>query len=83
MVFNSHWLSNLSPQSVLELSAHCTVAQMLARSDFKKRYEQQKEISLLEFIYPLLQGYDSVYLRADVELGGNDQKFNLLMGRQL
>ncbi len=56
---------------------------MLARADFKKRFETGKEISLLEFIYPLLQGYDSVYLKADVELGGNDQKFNLLMGRQL
>jgi len=59
------------------------VAQMLARADFKKRFESGKEISLLEFIYPLLQGYDSVHLKADVELGGNDQKFNLLMGRQL
>ena len=56
---------------------------MLARADFKKRFESGKEISLLEFIYPLLQGYDSVHLKADVELGGNDQKFNLLMGRQL
>jgi len=60
-----------------------SVAQMLARADFKKRFESGKEISLLEFIYPLLQGYDSVHLKADVELGGNDQKFNLLMGRQL
>jgi tyrosyl-tRNA synthetase len=56
---------------------------MLARADFKKRFEDQKEISILEFIYPLLQGYDSVYLDSDVELGGSDQKFNLLMGRQL
>src|SRR3984885_5545247 len=83
IVFNSHWLSTLTPQDLLELSAHSTVAQMLARSDFKKRFESGKEISLLEFIYPLLQGYDSVHLKADVELGGNDQKFNLLMGRQL
>lgn len=83
VVFNSHWLNKLTPQDLLELSAHSTVAQMLARADFKKRFESAKEISLLEFIYPLLQGYDSVHLKADVELGGNDQKFNLLMGRQL
>ena len=83
IVFNSHWLNKLTPQDVLELSAQSTVAQMLARADFKKRFESGKEISLLEFIYPLLQGYDSVHLKADIELGGNDQKFNLLMGRQL
>jgi len=83
VVFNSHWLNKLTPQDLLELSARSTVAQMLARADFKKRFESAKEISLLEFIYPLLQGYDSVHLKADVELGGNDQKFNLLMGRQL
>jgi len=83
VVFNSHWLNKLTPQDLLELSAHLTVAQMLARADFKKRFESGKEISLLEFVYPLLQGYDSVHLKADVELGGNDQKFNLLMGRQL
>lgn len=83
VVFNSHWLSCLTPAQILELSAHSTVAQMLARADFKKRFETGREISLLEFIYPLLQGYDSVYLKADVELGGSDQKFNLLMGRQM
>ncbi len=83
VVFNSSWLNKLKPQDLLELSAHLTVAQMLARADFKKRFESGKEISLLEFIYPLLQGYDSVHLKADVELGGTDQKFNLLMGRQL
>lgn len=83
VVFNSRWLKKLTAQNMLELSAHCSVAQMLARADFKKRFEEQKEISMLEFIYPLLQGYDSVYLKADVELGGSDQKFNLLMGRQL
>jgi len=83
VVFNSQWLAKLTPQDLLELSALSTVAQMLARADFKKRFESGKEISLLEFIYPLLQGYDSVHLKADVELGGNDQKFNLLMGRQL
>ncbi len=83
IVFNSQWLGKLTPQDLLELSARSTVAQMLARADFKKRFESGREISLLEFIYPLLQGYDSVHLKADVELGGNDQKFNLLMGRQL
>lgn len=83
VVFNSHWLSKLTPQDFLELSSHSTVAQMLARADFKKRFESGREISLLEFFYPLLQGYDSVHLKADVELGGSDQKFNLLMGRQL
>jgi len=83
VVFNSRWLAKLSAQEILELTAHSTVAQMLARNDFKKRFEDQREISLLEFVYPLLQGYDSVYLKADVELGGTDQKFNLLMGRQL
>ncbi len=83
VVFNSSWLDKLSSQHILELTAHSTVAQMLARSDFKTRFDQNKEISILEFIYPLLQGYDSVYLKADVELGGSDQKFNLLMGRQL
>lgn len=83
IVFNSTWLKKLNTQKILELSTYCTVAQMLARSDFKKRYDARKEISLLEFIYPLLQGYDSIYLKADVEVGGSDQKFNLLMGRQL
>lgn len=83
VVFNSEWLDRLTSQEVVELTVHATVAQMLARSDFKKRYEEGKEISLLEFLYPLLQGYDSIHLKADVELGGNDQKFNLLMGRQM
>ncbi len=83
VVFNSSWLGQLSAQEILSLAAHSTVAQMLARADFKKRFEEQSEISILEFIYPLLQGYDSVYLKADIELGGSDQKFNLLMGRQL
>ena len=83
VVFNSAWLDKLSSQEILSLTAHSTVAQMLARSDFKKRFEEKKEISLLEFVYPLLQGYDSVHLRADIELGGSDQKFNLLMGREL
>lgn len=83
VVFNSSWLDKLSPQNILELTHHSTVAQMLARADFKKRYDEKKEISILEFIYPLLQGYDSIHLKADIELGGSDQKFNLLMGRQL
>ncbi|MCA9401416.1 MAG: tyrosine--tRNA ligase, partial [Candidatus Omnitrophica bacterium] len=83
VVFNSEWLKKLGAQDVLELTAFTTVAQMLARADFKKRFEDGKEISLLEFLYPLLQGYDSVHLKADIELGGQDQKFNLLMGRQL
>ncbi|MCB9757203.1 MAG: tyrosine--tRNA ligase [Candidatus Omnitrophica bacterium] len=83
VVFNSSWLAQLSAQKILELTAFSTVAQMLARADFKKRFESAKEISILEFIYPLMQGFDSVHLQADVELGGSDQKFNLLMGRQL
>ncbi len=83
VVFNSAWLAALTAQQMLELTAFSTVAQMLARADFKKRFEAAKEISILEFIYPLMQGFDSVHLQADVELGGSDQKFNLLMGRQL
>ncbi|OGX34951.1 MAG: tyrosine--tRNA ligase [Omnitrophica WOR_2 bacterium RIFCSPHIGHO2_02_FULL_52_10] len=83
IVVNSVWLGKLSAREMLELAKHSTVAQMLARADFKKRYTEQKEISILEFMYPLLQGYDSVHLKADVELGGSDQKFNLLMGRQI
>lgn len=83
VVLNSHWFNRMSSQKILELTGFSTVAQILARADFKERFEQQNEISVLEFIYPLLQAYDSVYLKADVELGGTDQKFNLLMGRQL
>ncbi|HOX54190.1 MAG: tyrosine--tRNA ligase [Candidatus Omnitrophica bacterium] len=83
VVFNSSWLSKMNLQNILELSSFVTVAQMLARADFKQRFEEKTEISILEFLYPLLQAYDSVYLKADVELGGTDQKFNLLMGRQL
>lgn len=83
VVFNSHWFAGFSAQDLMELTARSTVAQMVARADFKKRFEDGREISLLEFIYPLLQGYDSVHLKADVELGGSDQKFNLLMGRQI
>jgi len=83
VVFNSKWLAALSPEAMLELASLSSVAQMLARADFKKRFEEGREISILEFIYPLLQGYDSVHLKADIELGGMDQKFNLLMGRQI
>ena len=83
VVFNSSWLDKLSARDLLEITKHSTVAQMLARADFKERFEEKREISLLEFFYPLLQGYDSIYLKADIELGGSDQKFNLLMGRQM
>jgi tyrosyl-tRNA synthetase len=82
-VFNSVWFEKFTPYDFLRLTSHLTVAQILARDDFKKRYTGGKDISVLEFIYPLLQGYDSVELKADVELGGTDQKFNLLVGRQL
>src|SRR3989338_8335432 len=78
VVFNNDWLGKLKTQDILDLTTRCTVAQMLARADFKKRFELEREISILEFIYPLLQGYDSVHMKADVELGGSDQKFNLL-----
>ena len=83
VVFNSRWLKKLDSLKLLNLSSHITVAQMLARADFSQRYSQGKDISLLEFFYPLLQAYDSVYLKADIELGGTDQKFNLLLGREL
>ncbi len=83
VVFNSAWLEGLGTRRVLELAACCSVAQILARADFKARFEGGREITVLEFFYPLLQGYDSVHLKADVEVGGSDQKFNLLMGRQL
>lgn len=81
--FNSKWLNPLSLKDALELASHSTVSQLLARADFNERYKSGKDISLLEFMYPLLQAYDSVELKADVELGGLDQKFNLLMGREL
>lgn len=83
VVFNSQWLEALGISGIMELSAHYTVAQMLERDDFTKRYKEGKEITILEFLYPLLQGYDSVSLKADVEIGGTDQKFNLLVGRDL
>ena len=81
--FNSRWMREMSAASLIELSSHYTVARMLERDDFKKRYESQEPISIREFMYPLIQGYDSVALKADVELGGTDQKFNLLVGREI
>jgi tyrosyl-tRNA synthetase len=83
VVFNSAWLAKMTLKDTLGLMAHSTVSQVLARADFSERYKSGKDISLLEFMYPLLQAYDSVELKADVELGGTDQKFNLLMGREL
>ena len=80
---NSEWLEALDVEGVLKLSASATVARMLERDDFAQRYAQGRPISILEFLYPLLQGYDSVAVEADVELGGNDQLFNLLVGRDL
>ncbi|WP_025674140.1 tyrosine--tRNA ligase [Salinivibrio socompensis] len=81
--FNSKWLGELGTDGMIRLAASSTVARMLERDDFKKRYTSNQAIAIHEFIYPLLQGYDSVALEADVELGGTDQKFNLLMGREL
>ena len=81
--FNSEWLKKIDIFGLLSLATHSSVAQMLAREDFKKRYVNGEDISILEFLYPLIQGYDSVELAADVELGGTDQKFNLLMGREM
>jgi tyrosyl-tRNA synthetase len=83
VVFNSSWLSKLGADGMLKLAATHTVARMLERDDFSKRYKSQQPIAIHEFIYPLLQGFDSVELNADVEIGGTDQKFNLLMGREL
>ena len=83
VVFNSEWLKNLGADGMLKLSAQYTVARMLERDDFSKRFKSNQSISIHEFMYPLMQGYDSVALEADVELGGTDQKFNLLMGREL
>ena len=83
VVFNSKWLTELGAAGMLKLAASHTVARMLERDDFSKRYKNNQPIAIHEFLYPLLQGYDSVALKADVELGGTDQKFNLLMGREL
>ena len=81
--FNSRWMSAMPTEAMVEICSHYSVARMLERDDFSKRYRDQKPISIHEFLYPLVQGYDSVALEADVELGGTDQKFNLLVGRDL
>ena len=83
VAFNSMWMDQLRPQDFIRLASQYTVARMLERDDFDKRYKGSQPIAIHEFLYPLVQGYDSVALRADVELGGTDQKFNLLMGREL
>jgi len=83
IVFNSEWMFTMTAEGLIQLAAKHTVARMLEREDFKKRYQSELPISIHEFLYPLIQGYDSVMLRADVELGGTDQKFNLLVGREL
>jgi len=83
VLFNSKWLSRLTLEDLINLAAKYTVARMLERDDFIKRYTEQKPISIHEFLYPLIQGYDSVVVKADVEIGGTDQKFNLLVGREL
>jgi tyrosyl-tRNA synthetase len=83
IVFNSKWLNALGAAGIVKLAASHTVARMLERDDFAKRYKANQPISIHEFLYPLLQGYDSVALKSDIEIGGTDQKFNLLMGREL
>ncbi len=81
--FNHRWMEKIDAAAMVELTAKYTVARMLEREDFKQRYHKQQAIGIHEFLYPLIQGYDSVVLKADVELGGTDQRFNLLMGREL
>jgi tyrosyl-tRNA synthetase len=83
IMFNSEWMSKMTAEQMIQLAAKHTVARMLEREDFRKRYQSEQPISIHEFLYPLIQGYDSVALSADVELGGTDQKFNLLVGREL
>ncbi|MCQ4302295.1 tyrosine--tRNA ligase [Stutzerimonas frequens] len=83
VAFNSAWMDKLSPADFIRLASQYTVARMLERDDFSKRYSTNQPIAIHEFLYPLVQGYDSVALKADIELGGTDQKFNLLMGREL
>ncbi|MSR88224.1 MAG: tyrosine--tRNA ligase [Candidatus Margulisbacteria bacterium] len=83
VVFNSTWLSKLTATDIVKLTAHYTVARMLERDDFSKRFKSEQSISIHEFLYPLFQGYDSVELKSDIEIGGTDQTFNLLMGRHL
>jgi len=82
IVFNSKWFEKMSGVQMLKLTTHASVSQMLARDDFKKRFTNGENISILEFVYPLMQGYDSVMLEADLEIGGTDQIFNLLVGRE-
>jgi tyrosyl-tRNA synthetase len=81
--FNSEWLGKLGFEGIIRLAAHFTVSQMLERAEFHKRFQEEQPISLHEMLYPLSQGYDSVALECDVELGGTDQRFNLLIGREL
>lgn len=83
LMFNSSWMGEKSAADMIRLASSTTVARMLERDDFQKRYEAQQPIAIHEFLYPILQGYDSVAMKADIELGGSDQKFNLLMGREL
>ena len=83
VVFNSTWMNQLGADGMIRLASRHTVARMLERDDFAKRYAGNQPIAIHEFLYPLCQGYDSVALKADVELGGTDQRFNLLMGREL
>ncbi len=83
VVYNSKWLSKLTLEDVIKLAGKYTVARMLERDDFIKRYTEQRPISIHEFLYPLIQGYDSVMVKSDIEIGGTDQKFNLLVGREL
>jgi tyrosyl-tRNA synthetase len=83
IVFNAEWMSNMTGEEIIRLSSKYTVARMLERDDFKERWANQNPISIHEFLYPLIQGYDSVVLKADIELGGTDQKFNLIVGREL
>ena len=77
--FNSEWLSKLDFADIIELASKCTVARMLEREDFQKRFSAHQSISLHEFFYPLMQGYDSIVLKSDIELGGTEQRFNILM----
>src|SRR5512145_1838657 len=83
IAFNSEWMAKMTAEGMIQLAARQTVARMLEREDFKKRYQSELPISIHEFLYPLIQGYDSVVMKSDVELGGTDQKFNLLVGREL
>ena len=83
VMFNSSWMNAMSSADLIQLAAKHTVARMLERDDFSKRFKGGQSIAIHEFLYPLIQGYDSVEMKADVELGGTDQKFNLLVGRQL